>query len=185
MTNEQAISWLKNYRKYTSFEMPQYEDALDMAIQALQADRGLNEWCHDCKEYDQEKHCCPRFNRVIRETLAEVQADKHCSTCRNEDTYHCAECENKSDYEQAQVDGDLISRQSIYSYIKSNCNPYGKPTLDFETGKRILEFIDNMPSVAIPTYKDMTNAEVFTQVFGTNLNRESVSKSWWEQKFSR
>lgn len=37
MTNEQAISWLKNYRKYTSFEMPQYEDAFDMAIQALQA----------------------------------------------------------------------------------------------------------------------------------------------------
>ena len=37
MTNEQAISWLKNYRKYTNFEMPQYEDAFDMAIQALQA----------------------------------------------------------------------------------------------------------------------------------------------------
>ena len=60
MTNEQAISWLKNYRKYTSFEMPQYEDALDMAIQALQADGDLiskqavldrlddfNKWCKD------------------------------------------------------------------------------------------------------------------------------------------
>ena len=27
------------------------------------------EWCTDCKEYDNEKHCCPRFNKVIRTTL--------------------------------------------------------------------------------------------------------------------
>lgn len=35
-----------------------------------------DEWCKDCKEYDQEKHCCPRFNRVIRETLDEVEEQK-------------------------------------------------------------------------------------------------------------
>lgn len=29
----------------------------------------LNEWCTDCKEYDSEKHHCPRYNRVIREAL--------------------------------------------------------------------------------------------------------------------
>ena len=33
----------------------------------------LDEWCTDCKEYDHEKHCCPRFNRVIRKTLEEVK----------------------------------------------------------------------------------------------------------------
>ena len=27
------------------------------------------EWCHDCKEYDTEKHCCHRFTKVIRNTL--------------------------------------------------------------------------------------------------------------------
>lgn len=31
------------------------------------------EWCTDCKEYDQERHCCPRWNRVIRETVEEVR----------------------------------------------------------------------------------------------------------------
>lgn len=36
----------------------------------------LDEWCTDCKEYDQEKHCCPRFNRVIRETLKEAEAEQ-------------------------------------------------------------------------------------------------------------
>ena len=27
------------------------------------------EWCHDCKEYDQENHCCHRYSSFIRETL--------------------------------------------------------------------------------------------------------------------
>ena len=27
------------------------------------------EWCTDCREYDNKKHCCPRFNKVIRNTL--------------------------------------------------------------------------------------------------------------------
>lgn len=37
----------------------------------------LDEWCTDCKEYDTEKHCCPRFNRVIRNTLKDsVEAYK-------------------------------------------------------------------------------------------------------------
>ena len=35
------------------------------------ADIGINEWCTDCKEYDQEKHCCHRFGRVIRQTQEE------------------------------------------------------------------------------------------------------------------
>ena len=29
----------------------------------------INSWCIDCKEYDKEKHYCPRFNRVIKQTL--------------------------------------------------------------------------------------------------------------------
>ena len=33
----------------------------------------LDEWCTDCKEYDHEKHCCPRWNRVIRKTAEEVR----------------------------------------------------------------------------------------------------------------
>ena len=29
----------------------------------------VDKWCIDCKEYDHDKHCCPRFNKVIRQTL--------------------------------------------------------------------------------------------------------------------
>ena len=31
----------------------------------------MSEWCKDCKEYDTEKHCCPRFNNVIKRTMNE------------------------------------------------------------------------------------------------------------------
>lgn len=42
----------------------------------------LNEWCTDCKEYDKEKHHCPRFNRVIREALKDTQPEIiYCKDC--------------------------------------------------------------------------------------------------------
>ena len=33
----------------------------------------VDEWCHDCKEFDLERHCCPRWNKVIRQTIADIQ----------------------------------------------------------------------------------------------------------------
>ena len=30
------------------------------------------QWCDDCKEYDKKRHCCPRWNRVIRQTVEEL-----------------------------------------------------------------------------------------------------------------
>ena len=41
----------------------------------------LNEWCHDCKEYDKEHHCCPRWNRVIKTTLADVHSEQQWIPC--------------------------------------------------------------------------------------------------------
>lgn len=37
----------------------------------------LDEWCNDCKEYDKERHCCPRWNRVIRTTLDDVRKEAY------------------------------------------------------------------------------------------------------------
>ena len=36
----------------------------------------INSWCIGCKEYDQERHCCPRWNRVIRQTLKDAQPER-------------------------------------------------------------------------------------------------------------
>ena len=49
-------------------------EALQMAINALdQPEPNYDEWCETCKEYDAERHCCPRFNHVIQETVQEMR----------------------------------------------------------------------------------------------------------------
>ena len=45
----------------------------------------LDEWCTDCKEYDVEKHHCPRLNRVIREALKDAKPElcEYYALCRH------------------------------------------------------------------------------------------------------
>lgn len=59
----------------------------------------LDEWCTDCKEYDQERHCCPRWNRVIRETLKDAELERKKGRWHITDAYphnvYCSECHVK------------------------------------------------------------------------------------------
>ena len=41
---------------------------------------------------------------------------------------------------------DLISRQAAIRWVKTECNTYGKPTLDFESGKKVIKHLEQMPS---------------------------------------
>ena len=56
-------------------------------LPSAQPEYRMDEWCTDCKEYDHERHCCPRFNHVIRTTLQEVQAEQpeivRCKDCKH------------------------------------------------------------------------------------------------------
>lgn len=65
-----------------------FVDGLEFCISHLstmpsvQPQRKTDEWCTDCQEYDSEKHCCPRFNRVIRQTLSEqMEWNNHTVAC--------------------------------------------------------------------------------------------------------
>lgn len=53
---------------------------------------------------------------------------------------------------------DLISRRKAIQWVKTECNPYGKPTLDYESGKKVIEHLEAMPS-AQPERKKMSNKE--------------------------
>ena len=86
MSDEQAVQILKPLRDMmidqNGCPISDAVFALDKAIVALSkkmptVERREDEWCTDCKEYDQKKHCCPRFNRVIREALDEVDEQKN------------------------------------------------------------------------------------------------------------
>jgi len=67
----QAIAWFKTRIENTP--MPGAKKMFSLAVEALENKDALDEWCTDCKEYDKEKHCCPRFTKVIRETLKEIK----------------------------------------------------------------------------------------------------------------
>ena len=41
---------------------------------------------------------------------------------------------------------DLISRSKAIRWVKAECNPYGKPTLDYESGIKVIEHLERMPS---------------------------------------
>ena len=45
-------------------------------LPSAQSEPHYDEWCDDCKEYDKERHCCPRWNKVIRETLKDAQPER-------------------------------------------------------------------------------------------------------------
>lgn len=38
----------------------------------------------------------------------------------------------------------LIDAEKLKNWIKRECNPYGAPTLDFETSEKIMDMIDRM-----------------------------------------
>ena len=40
----------------------------------------------------------------------------------------------------------LINREDAIRWVKTECNPYGKPTIDFESGKKVIEHLEHMPS---------------------------------------
>ena len=73
MTREEAVEVLTNATIEPAWggSFRATSEALDMAIEALKRER-TDEWCTGCKEYDTEKKCCPRFNRVIRGAVADA-----------------------------------------------------------------------------------------------------------------
>ena len=48
-------------------------------------------------------------------------------------------------FEEACVEGEqamrLIDADKLYDWVRRECNPYGKPTIDFESGNRMLDMI--------------------------------------------
>lgn len=50
---------------------------------------------------------------------------------------------------------DYISRQAAIRWVKTECNPYGKPTLDFESGKKVIEHLEQMPSAQPEDYAEL------------------------------
>ena len=60
---------------------------VDEAVERMR-NEDTDEWCTDCSEYDSERHCCPRFNRVIREAVEEAKKERiKCAHCKRYDSH--------------------------------------------------------------------------------------------------
>ena len=58
---------------WTTSEVKQWlADCMEQLPPALR-EQHHDEWCTDCKEYDHENSCCPRWTKVIRQTRRELQ----------------------------------------------------------------------------------------------------------------
>ena len=42
---------------------------------------------------------------------------------------------------------DMISRQKAIKWVKTECNPYGNPTLNFESGMKVIDHLKQMPAI--------------------------------------
>lgn len=67
---EEAFKVLSAYYKHST---PVQDSALHDALSRVPSADLVNEWCTDCKEYDQTQHCCHRFTKVIRQTQEELK----------------------------------------------------------------------------------------------------------------
>ena len=90
LTPKEAITVIRNLQDWLYFSSMNggtkiQREALDIAVNAIekqiQAEESF-EWCTDCKEYDQEQHCCHRFTKVIRQAVAEMKV-VHCIDCQH------------------------------------------------------------------------------------------------------
>lgn len=50
---------------------------------------------------------------------------------------------------------DCIDRQRAIRRVKEMCNPYGKPTIDFESGKKIIKILEQMSPAKHETKSDV------------------------------
>lgn len=80
MTREEAKEFLTNisYKLGNmSVEYLSEKDGEKMreAIETLEQEPQTFKWCTDCREYDQEKHCCHRWSKVIRNTVEEMKQE--------------------------------------------------------------------------------------------------------------
>jgi hypothetical protein len=89
------------------------------------------------------KHC----EDVAAKCFVERSARNHSGKCGFEHLELAAWLRELKAYKEQEPYVDAISREAAIRWVKTECNPYGKPTIDFESGKKVIEHLKQMPSV--------------------------------------
>ena len=87
---------------------------------------------------------------IITRQQKEIEKLKECPKCvyeyDGEITEYCVQgpCSNFKTVEQVKDEAYKECLAKVKNYIKTHCNPYGKPDFDYDTSIKILNFIDNL-----------------------------------------
>lgn len=80
ISRQNAIKDAESWVAVDDYEKHLQKNVVEWLKELPSAESESFEWCTDCKEYDQEKHCCPRCNKVIKNTLVEVERERRVKT---------------------------------------------------------------------------------------------------------
>ena len=79
----------------------------------------------------------------------------------------------------------LIDADKLYDWIRTECNPYGKPTIDFESGNRMLDIIKRMPTAfdkkkvieELKDAEDIPHDDSAAEITSTRIWNKAITKS--------
>lgn len=79
----------------------------------------------------------------------------------------------------------LIDADKLYDWIRTECNPYGKPTIDFESGNRMLDIIKRMPTAfdkkkvieELKDAEDIPHDDSMAEIISTRIWNKAITKS--------
>lgn len=71
---EELLSWYleEHYDSETFYKQEAVEEVIK-AVKEVEDHHETFEWCDECKEYDQENHCCHRWSKQIKKTCVELR----------------------------------------------------------------------------------------------------------------
>lgn len=144
---QEAIDAIENLVSSMSvcINVDEYHGMRDMKYRALKAinelpsaQPDLDEWCPDCKEYDKERNSCPRWNRVIKETLKDLQEERKTQLSEENTTSDCISRQAVIDALTHKWDGMVTS---VFDVI--NSLPSAQPEQPSEI-QDILNYLDTV-----------------------------------------
>ena len=82
ISRQAAIDAVQKYKCEHGYDYADCACDIEKDLKALpSAQPETDGFCTDCKEYDQERHFCPRFDRVIKTTIDEMKTEQRWIPC--------------------------------------------------------------------------------------------------------
>ena len=105
-------------------------------IHALQC-CGVETNCRNCPLYEERSADC--IYTVLKNAL-DLITRQQCEIVKQK----CIKQLLREDIKTAKSEAYKECLAKVKNYIKTHCNPYGKPDFDYDTSIRILNFINNL-----------------------------------------